>query len=135
MMIGRNVALLGIALTFAAGCTSAKTYTQYMQGPPLEYAQAKCRMTASSVDRGYVAFGNAGHVAGAAIGNAIGNAVRQQEYIKNCLAVHGWREDPPGTKKASTPLPSAGKPSKRKGRRGLQTGDELGIPRQLVARP
>ena len=144
-MFGPRAGMLGGKMRFVklvfvapvlvlAGCQTNATYTQYMPGPPLEYAQAKCNMLAPATNQGYFAFGSAAYVTGVAIGNAIDNAIREQQFIKNCMAMQGWRQDPPGTKKASTPLPSAQAPRPgHKSARRAPTAYELGIPSRVVA--
>ena len=117
-----------------AGCQTNATYTQYMDGPPLEYAQAKCNMLAPATNQGYIAFGSASYVAGAAIGNAIGNAIREEQFKKNCMAMQGWRQDAPGAKKASMRMPvrqAQGQYQQKTMR--LPTAQQRGIPRQVVA--
>lgn len=114
------------------GCQSP-TYTQYMPGPPLEYAQAKCNMLAPSVHTGYIAMGSPGFVAGAALGNALGNAIAEVEFKKNCMAMQGWRQDPPGKKKTQPAQTQHVATPKRKS--GLPTAAELGIPSRVVAMP
>lgn len=129
-----NVIVIG-SVSMLAGCQTNATYTQYMPGPPLEYAQSKCNMLAPGTNQGYVAFGSVGFVAGAAIGNAIGNAIREEEFKKNCMAMQGWRQDPPGTKKA----PPTVMPTRQITRqpqqpdRRIPSGQRLGIPSQVVA--
>ncbi|WP_027155635.1 hypothetical protein [Mesorhizobium sp. WSM2561] len=127
--------ILAIALICGvAGCQSTATYTQYMDGPPLEYAQAKCNMLAPATNQGYIAFGSASYVAGAAIGNALGNAIREEEFKKNCMALQGWRRDAPGAKKVSTTMPvrQAQRQNQQRAKR-IPTAQQLGIPGQVVA--
>ncbi|RWQ46445.1 MAG: hypothetical protein EOS82_22300 [Mesorhizobium sp.] len=98
----------------------------------MEYAQAKCNMLAPSVDKGFIAVGSQSYVAGAALGNAIDNAIAEQQFIKNCMALQGWRQDAPGAKKASTSLAST-QPSHQRTVKRRQTAQQLGIPGQVVA--
>ncbi|RWI29628.1 hypothetical protein [Mesorhizobium sp.] len=128
----RSINLLAVGSVCAvAGCQTA-TYTQYMPGPPLEYAQAKCNMLAPSVHQGYIAIGSPSYVAGAALGNALDNAIAEQKFIKNCMTLQGWRQDAPGAKKSSTSLASTQLPHQRTAKR-RPTAQELGVPGQVVA--
>jgi hypothetical protein len=129
----RIFAILAIGSVCAVtGCQSA-SYTQYMPGPPLEYAEAKCNILAPGVDQGYFAFGSPGYVAGAAIGNALGNALAEQQFKKNCMAMQGWRQDPPGTKKAVSPMAVSRQAVNHQPLSQVRTGTSLGIPTQVVA--
>lgn len=91
---------LGMALSCAgmlviAGCQSGPmTYERIGYGPDLEVARAQCEIGAMGVEQGIVAWGSPSYVAGAQIGNAIGNAIRQQQFIKNCMTIQGWRQMP-----------------------------------------
>lgn len=128
-----NIIALG-SICALAGCQTNATYTQYMPGPPLEYAQSKCNMLAPGTNQGYVAFGSIGFVAGAAIGNAIGNAIREEEFKKNCMAMQGWRQDAPGAKKATptvSPTTQIARQPRQPGNH-IPSGQRLGIPSQVV---
>ncbi|WP_189478828.1 hypothetical protein [Mesorhizobium sp. M1E.F.Ca.ET.063.01.1.1] len=48
-------------------------------------------MQKGSADQGYIAVGSPAFVAGAGIGNALGNAIAEDEYMKNCLILSGWK--------------------------------------------
>lgn len=73
-----------------ASCVS--TYEPIVAAPvPLEMAQARCEMLSTSTQQGYFAYGSQSYVAGAALGNAIGNAVRQDQFIRQCMTLSGWR--------------------------------------------
>jgi hypothetical protein len=50
------------------------------------------------VNTGYIAIGSPAFVAGAGIGNAIDNAVAQDQFMKNCLILQGWKRIPSGQK-------------------------------------
>lgn len=103
------IAVAGVMML--TGCQSV-TYTQYMDGPPLEYAQAKCSNEAMGTERGYAAYGDATYVALAGLGNALENAARAAVYMKNCMAMNGWRQDPVGTKKAAPQAQAAMQPTR-----------------------
>jgi len=130
--MNKRVLVVAGGILGLAGCQTSPTYTQYMAGPPLEYAQAKCNMLAPSVHTGYVAIGSPAFVAGAALGNAIGNAIAEAEFRKNCMALQGWRQDPPGAQKEQ-PAPQAARVQGPAKRRGPPTQAELGIPSRVVA--
>lgn len=91
------------SLAVVAGCQTNYTYTRIGPGPTMEYAQAQCQMYAPMVDQGYIAFGSSSYVAGAAIGNAIGNAVREDQFIKQCMVLQGWKRIPLPTSHSSHP--------------------------------
>lgn len=60
-------------------------------GPSFDVAHAQCDMSKGSVDQGFWAIGSPGFVAGASLGNAIGNAAAEDQYMKNCLILNGWK--------------------------------------------
>ena len=60
-------------------------------GPSFDVAHAQCEMQKGSVDQGYIAIGSPGFVAGAGIGNAQGNLAAEDQYMKNCLILSGWK--------------------------------------------
>jgi hypothetical protein len=107
----RGALALG-ALAALCGCQTdnPNDYTQIGYGPSFEVAHAKCDMVKGSVDRGYFAFGSPGFVAGAGLGNALGNLAAEDEFMKNCLILNGWKRIPPGQKQmayaAPAPAPS-----------------------------
>lgn len=76
--------------------------------------------------------GSPSYVAGAALGNALDNAIAEQQFIKNCMTLQGWRQDAPGAKKSSTSLASTQLPHQRTAKK-RPTAQELGIPGQVVA--
>ena len=85
----RLAALAGL-LVAAAGCV------QHIWAPgpdaqgTFDEQSARCRLLARAGERGYIAFGSSGYVAGATIGNAIGNAVRAQADFNDCMTASGW---------------------------------------------
>ncbi|MDX8457299.1 hypothetical protein [Mesorhizobium humile] len=80
------------------GCqTSNQTdYVQIGYGPSFDVAHAQCELQKRSVDQGYIAIGSPGFVAGAGIGNAIGNAIAEDDFMRNCLIISGWKRAPHG---------------------------------------
>lgn len=92
MKMGTGAAL-AVMLALGGCQTQGWTYTKVFDGPPLEYAEAKCNILAPGVDQGYIAVGSASYVAGAGLGNALGNAIREAEFKKNCMMLQGWKQD------------------------------------------
>ncbi|MBB6483575.1 hypothetical protein [Rhizobium lusitanum] len=95
-----------LVATMAAGlssCTTNYAYEPIIPNPPnMEMTQARCQMMASSVDQGYFAYGSTSYVAGAAIGNALGNAIREDQFMRQCMTMSGWRRVPgPGQGKVT----------------------------------
>jgi hypothetical protein len=77
---------------------------------PLEYADAQCKIAASGVGSGVVAWGSPEYVAGAQIGNAISNAIQQDQFFKNCMTLQGWKQVPkakPAAQYTATPSQAA----------------------------
>ena len=70
------------------------TYSLYKigNGPDLPYAQARCDLASMSVEQGVFAYGSPGYVLGAQLGNALGNAIRKQQFVKQCMVLHGWQQ-------------------------------------------
>lgn len=87
------------ALFMLAGCQahySKMNWTPIVASPqfPAEMALARCQLMSSSVDQGYIAMGSAEFVAGAGIGNAIANDMRRNDFVIQCMTMHGWRGVP-----------------------------------------
>ena len=59
--------------------------------PPAEMTLARCKLASASAKQGYFAYGDAAFVLGAGIGNAIDNEIRMNEFVINCMTMHGWR--------------------------------------------
>ena len=96
-MRGSGFVACGVLAISLGGCVTANTqFARIGPGPELAYAKAQCEISASSVDRGYVAWGSTSYVAGAAIGNALGNAIRESQFMKNCMILNGWQAVPEG---------------------------------------
>ncbi|MGX5803365.1 hypothetical protein ACWGS9_19215 [Bradyrhizobium sp. Arg314] len=90
-----------LALCAGAALSGCQTdnpndYVQIGYGPSFDVAHAQCDMQKRSVDQGYIAIGSPGFVAGAGIGNALGNAINEDEYMRNCLIMSGWKRAPHG---------------------------------------
>lgn len=90
-MLKASAAVLCLCLT-AAPALAEKVWTQIQPGYTWDYADAVCKNAAMGTAQGYWAYGNTGHLLGAAIGNAIGNAIRQDQYYKNCMVMGGWKQ-------------------------------------------
>ncbi|MBZ9725828.1 hypothetical protein LB554_17935 [Mesorhizobium sp. CO1-1-11] len=65
-------------------------------GPSFDVAHAQCELQKGSADQGYIAVGSPGFVAGAGIGNALGNLAAEDQFMKNCLIINGWKRAPHG---------------------------------------
>jgi hypothetical protein len=90
----RVKALMALCATAAlCGCQTSNQadYVQIGYGPSFDVAHAQCEMQKGSVDQGYLAIGSPGFVAGAGIGNALGNLALEDQYMKNCLILSGWK--------------------------------------------
>lgn len=96
MKIRRSLALCAIAALYGCQTSNQADYIQIGYGPSFEVAHAQCEMQKGSVDQGYIAIGSPGFVAGAGIGNALGNAIAEDQYMKNCLILSGWKLAPHG---------------------------------------
>lgn len=92
------VGLIGCSVALVS-CQSSGEYMKIADGPEREYAYAKCDIASMSTEQGMFAMGSPGYVLGAQLGNAIGNEVRKQQFIKNCMVMHGWKEVPKGSAK------------------------------------
>ncbi|MET3594659.1 hypothetical protein ABID26_004067 [Mesorhizobium shonense] len=104
-------ALWALCATAAlCGCQTGNQadYVQIGYGPSFDVAHAQCEMQKGSVDQGYIAIGSPGLVAGAGIGNALGNAIAEDQYMKNCLIINGWKRAPHGQGAAATAAVAAG---------------------------
>lgn len=86
-------------LLAAFGLAACQThYSQMIWQPivphpalPLEIAMARCQMASTSVEQGYFAMGSPEYVMGAGIGNAIANDMRKNDFVIQCMTLHGWR--------------------------------------------
>ncbi|MER8489337.1 hypothetical protein NKI51_10740 [Mesorhizobium australicum] len=94
------------------GCQTSNQadYMQIGYGPSFDVAHAQCEMQKGSADSGYIAIGSPGFVAGAGIGNALGNLAAEDQYMKNCLIISGWKRAPHGQGAAATAAVAAGAP-------------------------
>lgn len=94
-------AFSAVVLT-ACQTSNEADYTRIGYGPTFDVAHAQCEMRKGSVNQGYIAVGDPTFVAAAGLGNAIDNAVAQDQFMKNCLIIKGWKKNPAGAK--STPV-------------------------------
>ncbi|TIN40403.1 MAG: hypothetical protein E5Y10_09285 [Mesorhizobium sp.] len=92
------------AIMLLCGCQTSNQadYMQIGYGPSFEVAHAQCELQKRSVDQGYIAIGSPAFVAGAGLGNALGNAIAQDQFMKNCLIISGWKRAPHGQQPAAT---------------------------------
>lgn len=92
------------------GCQTSNQsdYVQIGYGPSFDVAHAQCEMQKGSADQGYIAIGSPGFVAGAGIGNALGNLALEDQYMKNCLIINGWKRAPHGQGAAAAAAVAAG---------------------------
>ncbi|RUX01127.1 MAG: hypothetical protein EOS46_02440 [Mesorhizobium sp.] len=93
----KSFAALG-AVALLCGCQTSNQadYMQIGYGPSFEVAHAQCELQKRSADQGYLAIGSPAFVAGAGLGNALGNAIAEDQYMKNCLVINGWKRAPHG---------------------------------------
>ncbi|MGX9575767.1 hypothetical protein [Mesorhizobium sp. f-mel] len=86
------------AVAALCGCQTSNQadYMQIGYGPSFDVAHAQCELQKRSVNRGYIAIGSPAFVAGAGIGNALDNAIAQDQFMKNCLIISGWKRAPHG---------------------------------------
>lgn len=86
----RPIAAAAVIAVTLSGCVSH----QWAYGPtatmPFNQASGQCKLTAMGSDQGFVAFGRANFVAGAALGNAIGNSVRANRVYNACMEAQGF---------------------------------------------
>ncbi|TJV39454.1 MAG: hypothetical protein E5Y02_25495 [Mesorhizobium sp.] len=105
--------LMALGATVAiCGCQTSNQddYMQIGYGPSFEVAHAQCEMRKGSVDQGYLAIGTPAFVAGAGLGNALGNAIAEDQYMKNCLIISGWKRAPHGKGAAAATAAATGAP-------------------------
>ncbi|TPK83414.1 hypothetical protein FJ936_20990 [Mesorhizobium sp. B2-4-13] len=107
----RSLMALG-ATVLLCGCQTSNQadYMQIGYGPSFEVAHAQCEMQKRSADQGYLAIGSPAFVAGAGLGNALGNAVAEDQYMKNCLILNGWKRAPHGQGAAAVAAVATGAP-------------------------
>ncbi|MBZ9711549.1 hypothetical protein FJW08_31940 [Mesorhizobium sp. B3-2-1] len=104
-----------MALGVIAALCDCQTSNQadYMQigyGSSFDVAHAQCELQKGSADQGYIAMGSPGFVAGAGIGNALGNLAAEEQYMKNCLILSGWKRAPHGQGAAAAAAVASGAP-------------------------
>jgi hypothetical protein len=102
-------ALGAVALLCGCQTSNQADYMQIGYGPSFEVANAQCELQKRSADQGYLAIGSPAFVAGAGLGNALGNAIAEDQYMKNCLVINGWKRAPhgQGTAAAAAVVPGA----------------------------
>ncbi|TIM94970.1 MAG: hypothetical protein E5Y34_28085 [Mesorhizobium sp.] len=105
-----SMALAAILLLCGCQTSNQSDYMQIGYGPSFEVAHAQCEMRKGSVDQGYLAIGSPAFVAGAGIGNALGNAIAEDQYMKNCLIISGWKRAPGGKRAAAAAAVATGEP-------------------------
>jgi len=114
-----RIAALGFAALMLAACQTNTTYVPIIANPmQIEMAEARCQMMSGSVQQGMVAWGSPGYVAGAQIGNALGNAIRVDQFMQQCMTLHGWKRVAATTganKKVQPKYAATGKPYKGAG--------------------
>lgn len=100
------------AIVPLCGCQTSNQadYMQIGYGPSFDVAHAQCEMRKGSVDQGYIAIGSPGFVAGAGLGNALGNAIAEDQYMKNCLIISGWKRAPHGKGASAASAVASGVP-------------------------
>ncbi|PBC23453.1 hypothetical protein CK226_10010 [Mesorhizobium sp. WSM4311] len=108
--MNRNMLMALVAIAPLCGCQTSNQadYMQIGYGPSFDVAHAQCEMQKGSVDQGYIAIGSPGFVAGAGIGNALGNLAAEDQYMKNCLILSGWKRAPHGQGAAAASAVAAG---------------------------
>ena len=110
--MNRNMLMALVAIAPLCGCQTSNQadYMQIGYWPSFDVAHAQCEMQKGSVDQGYIAIGSPGFVAGAGIGNALGNLAAEDQYMKNCLILSGWKRAPHGQGAAAASAVAAGTP-------------------------
>ncbi|KAA3448559.1 hypothetical protein C7I87_21045 [Mesorhizobium sp. SARCC-RB16n] len=100
------------AIAALCGCQTSNQadYMQIGYGPSFDVAHAQCELQKGSADQGYIAIGSPGFVAGAGIGNALGNLAAEDQYMKNCLILSGWKRAPHGQGAAAVAAVASGAP-------------------------
>ncbi|MER9302919.1 hypothetical protein [Mesorhizobium sp. M0496] len=110
MKIKAFMALGAVAALCGCQTSNQADYMQIGYGPSFEVAHAQCEMRKGSVDQGYLAIGSPAFVAGAGIGNALGNLAAEDQYMKNCLILSGWKRAPHGQGTAAAAAVATGAP-------------------------
>ncbi|TPK92599.1 hypothetical protein [Mesorhizobium sp. B2-4-17] len=108
MKINTLMALGAIATLCGCQTSNQSDYMQIGYGPSFDVAHAQCELQKGSADQGYIAIGSPGFVAGAGIGNALGNLAAEDQYMKNCLILSGWKRAPHGQGTAAAAAVAAG---------------------------
>jgi len=108
--MNRRSLMVLCATVLLCGCqtNNQADYVQIGYGPSFDVAHAQCEMQKGSADQGYIAIGSPGFVAGAGIGNALGNLAAEDQYMKNCLILNGWKRAPHAQAAAATATVAAG---------------------------
>jgi hypothetical protein len=87
----RKIVMCSILALYLTGCVQ-KTWTHgpAAMGKDFGSTNGQCKLVGMGAERGYAAFGNSYHVAGAALGNAIGNIIRTQAAYDACMEANGF---------------------------------------------
>ncbi|MBZ9907763.1 hypothetical protein LB557_17285 [Mesorhizobium sp. BR115XR7A] len=110
MKINPMMALGAIAVLCGCQTGNQADYMQIGYGPSFDVAHAQCELQKGSADQGYIAIGSPGFVAGAGIGNALGNLAAEDQFMKNCLIINGWKRAPHGKGAAAAATVASGAP-------------------------
>ncbi|MDX8525659.1 hypothetical protein RFM68_14175 [Mesorhizobium sp. MSK_1335] len=111
MKIKGRMALAAVAALCGCQTSNQADYMQIGYGPSFDVAHAQCELQKGSADQGYIAIGSPGFVAGAGIGNALGNLAAEDQYMKNCLILSGWKRAPHGQGDAAAAVASGVPPT------------------------
>lgn len=96
MRVKAFLALCASAALCGCQTSNQADYVQIGFGPSFDVAHAQCELQKRSADQGYIAIGSPAFVAGAGIGNALGNAIAEDQFMRNCLIINGWKRAPHG---------------------------------------
>lgn len=112
MRVKGLLALCASAALCGCQTNNQADYVQIGFGPSFDVAHAQCELQKRSADQGYIAIGSPAFVAGAGLGNAIDNAIAEDQFMRNCLIINGWKRAPHGQgSAAATAVASGGPPT------------------------
>lgn len=88
----RSTIAAGIALAVLtlAGCQTID-YRQVQPGYEKQYAMSACEIGAMGTEQGMIAVGSQLYVSSMQFSNAMANEARKQDYMRNCMYLHGWQ--------------------------------------------